>query len=91
VRHVSTASCSSLGLASLNQPSPNTWSSDAGLSSLRTWRLRYRQPLAFPFFSVQPLNQLSVTEPILQCVLRTVRAVIDGSDYAERSYRRRLQ
>jgi hypothetical protein len=31
VRHVSTANCSSLGLASLNQPSPSTWSSDVDL------------------------------------------------------------
>jgi hypothetical protein len=31
VRHGSTAGCSSLGLASLDQPSPSTWSSVVGL------------------------------------------------------------
>ena len=31
MRHVSTANCLSLGLASLNQPSPSTWSSVVGL------------------------------------------------------------
>ena len=31
MRHVFTANCSSLGLVSLNQPSPSTWSSDADL------------------------------------------------------------
>ena len=31
MRHAFTANCSSLGLVSLNQPSPSTWSNDANL------------------------------------------------------------
>ncbi len=59
VRHVSTASCSSLGLASLNQSSPSTWSSDVDLqvrdggpfceTTLRTlppWICSWSRPLA---------------------------------------------
>ena len=59
VRHVSTANCSSLGLASLNQLSPSTWSSDVDLqvrdggpfceTTLRTlppWICSWSRPLA---------------------------------------------
>jgi Integrase core domain len=59
VRHASTANCSSLGLASLNQPSPSAWSSDVDLqvrdggpfceTTLRTlppWICSWSRPLA---------------------------------------------
>src|SRR5712664_947157 len=59
VRHVSMANCSSLGLASLNQPSASTWSNDVDLqvrdggpfceTTLRTlppWICSWSRPLA---------------------------------------------
>jgi len=60
VRHASTANCSSLGLASLNQPSPGTWLGDVDLqvsdggpfceTTLRTsppWICSWSRPLGF--------------------------------------------
>src|SRR4030088_2918961 len=59
VRHVSTANCSNSGLASLNQPSPSTWSSDVDrpvrggrpfcettLPTLPPWICSWSRPLA---------------------------------------------
>ena len=58
-RHAFTANCSSLGLVSLNQPSPGTWSSDADLQvrdggpfceptlqTLPPWTCSWSRPLA---------------------------------------------